>query len=118
MALSKKHKAFIAKSIAGPPTSDAGPRCGNCLFLIAKVQAGLPLSIVERDFILDVIRESLFSPKDWKDYQHWRELRFYDQLRKIAPYAAPPGEREDWTRRVLKKGEAALRRWVSRARRG
>jgi hypothetical protein len=98
------------------PTSDAGPRCGKWLFIIAKVQAGLPLSITERDFVADVLRENLLSRKHWRAYKRWKELRHYEQVRKMAPYAVPYGQYQEWVQGVLGKSKAALMRFVARRR--
>jgi len=98
------------------PTSDAGPRCGKWLFVIAKVQAGLPLSVTERDFVTDVLRENLLSRKHWRDYKRWKKLRLYEQVRDLAPYAVPYGQQQEWVQGVFGKSRAALMRWVTRMR--
>ncbi len=53
-----------ARPLAEPTTSWRGPTGGQFLYIIAKVQANLPLSADDRDFILGVLRKFCLTPKE------------------------------------------------------
>jgi hypothetical protein len=122
------------------PTHVEGPTCGrdNHLYIIAKVQAGLPLSIAERDLVAETLRHRWLTPKEWRLYRAWSEVRLYEQaqgiadpssklksladpdskLRPEAPDAGVPhGQREKWMQDVYGKNEDALKGFIGRRRR-
>jgi hypothetical protein len=72
------------RPIAEPTTSIDGPTCGEWLFIVAKVQAGLPLSIAERDFVADVLREKWLKPKEYAAYRRTVKLKHIEVARKLV----------------------------------
>jgi hypothetical protein len=93
-----------------------GKRCGDWLYIIAKVQIGLPLSIIERDLVLDALRRQWLTPKEWKAYRRQLELQQYEDAKKIAQYGVPYGQREEWVQRLYGKSKKALTQYFSRIR--
>lgn len=73
-----------AQPIPEPTTFVGGRKGGEYLFLIAKVQAGLPLSISERDFVADVLRQKWLKPKEYAAYRRTVKLKHIEVARKLA----------------------------------
>jgi hypothetical protein len=96
------------RPIRRPTTSESGPRCGAFLYLIAKVQADLPLSIQDRDIILEVLRRHFLGPKDYAAFLRQVKLRHIETGKKLISKkhlhsgddkpkpAVPIGQQELW----------------------
>jgi hypothetical protein len=104
------------KEILDPTRPTDGPRCGEWLYIVAKVQAGLPLSIVERDLAADALRQRWLTRKEYTAYQRWRELEHYEATKRLAHYGVPRGQREDWVQSLYGKSKEALKRYFIRRR--
>ena len=99
------------------------------LHLIAKVQADLPLSIRDRDIILDVLRRSLLGPKDYAAFLRQVKLRHIETGKKLISKkhlhsgddkpkpAVPYGQQELWLQGVHGfPSRGALRQFIKRER--
>jgi hypothetical protein len=125
------------RPIAQPTTFVGGRRGGEYLFIIAKVQAGLPLSIFERDFVADVLRQKWLKKKEYAAYRRTVKLKHIEVARKLAAiswfdvpdvWSKPAkdakqkrsvrrGDRERWVREIHEfPTSAALKQFVKRER--
>jgi hypothetical protein len=104
------------KAVARPAPIN-GETCGKWLYVIAKVEAGLPLSIAERDLVADLLREEFLTKSELKEYRRWRELQRYEAAQRIAERAAPYGQREDFKLSLYGKSKDTLKHYLTRLRR-
>jgi len=104
------------KELFDPTRPSDGPRCGEWLYIIAKVQAGMPLSFFERDMVVDALRQKWLTPKEWKAYRRQQELRQYEATKKLAHHGVPYGRREEWVQRLYGKSKTTLTRYFTRIR--
>jgi hypothetical protein len=116
--MKKTHSQWVHDLIAlSRPAPIAGKTCGKHLYVIAKVEAGLPLSIAERDFVAGVLRRELLTKNELKAYRRWRELQRYEAAQRIAEQAAPYGQREDFKLSLYGKSKDTLKHYLTRLRR-
>jgi hypothetical protein len=68
-----------------PPTSFVGDKkCGKFLYIIAKLEAGFPLSVSDRDIILETVRKEWMATKEYSAWRRQRELHQIEAIEKIA----------------------------------
>jgi hypothetical protein len=96
------------RPIRWPTVSESGARCGTHLYLIAKVQADLPLSVRDRDIILAVLRRNFLGAKDYAAFLRQVKLRHIETGKKLISKkhlhsgddkpkpAVPYGQQELW----------------------
>jgi hypothetical protein len=75
---------FIGGQPLDPTRYQFAKVCGEYLFIIAKVQAGLPLSIFERDFVADVLRQKFLKPKEYAAYRRAMKLKHIETAEELA----------------------------------
>ena len=112
------YKEWVSRQIELSKTTVDGETCGKWLYVIAKIEAGLPLSSVERDLVADVLREELLTKQEMKDYRRWRELQHYEATKRLAEYAIPRGKRAAWIQSLYGKSKQTLLQYFSRIRTG
>jgi hypothetical protein len=95
-------------------TDKPGKTCGKYLHLIAKVQADLPLSPLDRDIILEALRRYCLTRREWKAFLAQAEAAQYEAAKKIAELVEPRGKSHRWLRRLYggKKTEALVRYFI------
>ena len=94
------------------------PTGGRFLWIIAKVQAGLPLSIGERDLVSDTLRRQWFTAQEYNAYLRAVKLKHIEAGRLLAKHAVEHGRREEWVRKVHGfPTPEALKEFVKRERR-
>ena len=116
------------RPIRRPTTSESGPRCGTFLYLIAKVQADLSLSIQDRDIILEVLRRHFLGPKDYAAFLRQVKLRHIETGKKLISKkhlhsgddkpkpAVPFGQQELWLQAHGFPTQQAFRQFKKRER--
>jgi len=77
-----------ARPIPEPTTFVGGRRGGKFVYLIAKVQAGLPLSALDRDLILEVLRKQWLTKKEHDAFLRWAKLKHIEASEELAKHAA------------------------------
>jgi hypothetical protein len=71
------------------------------LYIIAKLQAGLPLSALERDIVLRAVREQWLTKKEHAAFLRQAELKQIEATRRVAKRAKNlKGKREGWVRKM------------------
>ena len=118
-----------ARPLAEPTTSWRGPTGGQFLYIIAKVQANLPLSADDRDFILGVLRKFCLTPKEHAAFLRAAKQRQIEIAKKLAKTVVYRGEQErpatfvargkqeQWVQEIHRfSTRAALREFVKRER--
>jgi hypothetical protein len=100
-----------------PTTYEEGPTCGKFLYIIAKVQVGLPLSIDERTLVSETLRRQWLTRKEWEAYNTWHELQLYEAAKRVAHHGVPYKQREKWVQALYGKSPKALKQFIGRRRR-
>jgi hypothetical protein len=95
-----------------------GPTSGKFLYIIAKVQAGLPLAILDRDIILEALRKQWLTKKERSAFLRQAKLRHIEVSREIAKRGVQHGRREEWVQKIHEfDTPEALDQFVKRERR-
>jgi hypothetical protein len=85
-----------ARTPPKPTTSERGPTAGKFIYLMAKVQAGLPLSVLDRDIILEALRKQWLTKREYAAFLRQAKLKHIEIARKVAKQAVQLGQREQW----------------------
>jgi hypothetical protein len=104
------------RPIHEPTTFESDERCGKFLYLIAKVQANLPLTVLDRDIILRALREQWLTNDEHKAFMARGELADYETAKEFARRVAPRGQRQQWVQDLYGKSKATLIRYFVRKR--
>ena len=105
------------RPIAEPTTFRHGPKGGKFLYIIAKVQAGLPLSVLDRDIILQALRKQWLTTKEHAAFLRAAELRQIDDARESLKHAKVINDADEWVRGVTgRKNIKAVKQFEKRER--
>jgi hypothetical protein len=100
-----------------PTTFVRGPTAGKFIYLMAKVQAGLPLFVLDRDIILEALRKQWLTKKEHAEFLQQAKLKHIEISRKVAKQAVQFGQREWWVEEVHDfPTPGALKAFVKRRR--
>src|SRR5262249_47884080 len=86
-----------------PTTFEGGPTGGKFLYLIAKIQADLPLSVLDRDIILETVRKQWLTTKEHAAFLRLAQLKHVEtseELAKSTKNLLTPSQRARWVRGV------------------
>ena len=122
-------KKGIPRHLATAVVLSRARTCGSFLYIIAKVQADLPLSADDRDFILGVLRRYCLTPKEHAAFLRAAKQRYIEIAKKLAKTVVYRGEQErpatfvargkqeQWVQEIHRfPTRAALRQFVKRER--
>jgi hypothetical protein len=97
------------RPIAQPTTFVGGPMCGKFIYIMAKVQAGLPLSALDRDIILEVLRRQWLTKKEHSAFLRQAKRRHIETSRDLAKHGVRYGDRERWVQTIHEFDTLAIR---------
>jgi hypothetical protein len=84
------------RPLAESTTFEHGPKGGKFLYIIAKVQAGLPLSALDRDITLRVLRKQWLTTKEHAAFLRAAELRQIDVAKELLERAEKANDSDEW----------------------
>jgi hypothetical protein len=107
------------RPIHEPTTFVRGRAGGKFIYLMAKVQAGLPLSVLDRDIILGALRKQWLTAKEHAAFLRKAELSQIETTRELLKYAKKksPDDPEEWIRNMTgRRSVKAVKQFEKRER--